>query len=739
MEKAYAFLRDLAKPVHQPVATSWQSGQSETAVDASWRIECGDNMAPTAAADLTDFLSRAFNLKLRGGDGGAVVITADEPDPAQSQADAQGFAIRATAGRITVHGATPRGALFGLYHLEDLMRQRGGPCIKRGTISITPTFAPRIFRGFSSPYYTETIDGKQHYDDVTLSRIAHLGYDAIWLRGELRDLSRTDVLPDLGQNSKRNLAQLNDLIERAAAWGIGIYLYLCEPHGLPADDPFWKRHPDLRGASGPEMGMPEPIDALCTSTAQVKRYLFEASRDMFRHAPGIEGLLLITASEHTGHCKQRNNMPTCPRCARRRASSLSAEVIKLIHKGVRAAGSDANICAWNWAWKAHLEDGGEQGIIDAIPPDVKWMGNAENGAEITRFGHRNVIHEYSLCEPGPSGEYVADAKAAHKAGHDSWSKVQVNVTHELASLPYVPVPFLLGRKFKGLAEARTQGLMTCWIFGGYPGPGAAYASAMMWQPHANHRRVLLQCAASIYGAAAAEDVVRAWRAFSDGYAHYPFDRGLYSHVLNAAPAHPFYFMPVNRIERSNWRLKKDPFGDILHWCVAFSPEVTARCYERMLEHWDKGMAILRSVMRRVPPAMRDGARKDMGVCEAAGIHVRSGLQFVRFIRMRDRLPGRAADFSQPKLQRVRETLQLPLAQSVEEINELLDAMSQIVKDEKRLVQHYIPLVEADSRLGYHSEGDYRFRPADLRRKVRQLDGVLHSQIPRYRRSRAAGH
>lgn len=736
MEPKFAFINDLNKPVHRSVIKSCAArpARNEVMIDKSWCIKL-DKAAPvqvlTAAQDLRDFLRTSFGLKLSiSADGPrAIYISAGNNKSVPPSAGDEGFVLNVKKTGISIRGSGPRGALYGTLYLEDRFVGRGAPCAGVGTVRRRPRFAPRVLRHYSSPYYTEAIDGVRHYTDNYLARLAHLGYDAVWMRGELRSLSNTTIFPELGQDAARNLAALNDLIKRAGRWGIGVYLYLCEPLGLPTDHPFWKRYPHIRGAEGGEMGKPIKLNAMCTSTSEVKQFLYESSRDLFTRAPRLEGLILITASEHTAHCKQRKVSPKpCPRCAGRDSAEIIAEVITLIHKGTRAAGSNARIVAWNWAWENHVGPKADAEIFKHIPPDIAWMANVENGGPIKRFGMKTKIWEYSLCYPGPSPEFRRKGRQARATGHRQlWGKVQINVTHEMASMPYMPVPYLLRDKFAGLARMGVEGIMCCWIFGSFPGIGSRQANAMMWEPFGDTRRALLECAAAIYGDRAAPLVVRAWNFFSRGYAMYPFD-GVYIHVLNDAPAHPFFFPPVRRPERANWQQALGTFGDILRWCHRFSPEVHVKSYAYILRYWERGMAILRKALSLVPKHLRAQVKADMRVCEAIGIHFRSSLNFVRFIRLRDRLPGFSA---LPWPEGYQPVYPLQPVKTEGQARTILAAIRTILREEKALVKSYLPLVEHDSRLGYHSEGGYRFRPKDLHAKLRQLKRVLEVEIPGY--------
>lgn len=738
-ERAFAFRRDLEAPVHSPIGDgAAKPRRCEVQIDDNWSVAVEED-APievrTAAEDLRAFFRAGFGLRLRGrsGRGAQIRLTAGRNATTPPSARDEGYTLIVANDGIAIAGNGPRGVLHGVFHLEAMVQGRGAPCVKKQAVRKAPRFAPRILRSFNSPYYNETDDGRSHYSDNCLARLAHLGYDAIWLRGDLRELSKSDVFPEFGRHRARNLKVLNDLIERARRWGIGVYLYLCEPHGLPVTDAFWKKHPDVRGPVGPEMGRKGlQLHALCTSTDKVKRWLRAGAADLCRGATGLEGLILITASEHTGHCKQRQSMAKgCPRCVNRPAAEIAAEVITLLRDGVRDAGSSARVIAWNWAWDFQFGPEGETEIVRRLPGDVIWMGNAENGGVIDCGKTKLPIWEYSLCYPGPSPAFRRKARHAQRCKHPAWAKVQINVTHELASMPYMPVPFLLRDKFAGLTRAGVQGAMCCWIFGGYPGVGARLANAMMWDPFGNVARTLRESAAGLYGEDAASMVVAAWRLFSKGYRHYPFDRGLYAHPLNDAPAHPFHFRPVWRQERANWTLRKEPFGDRLQWCIHLSPEATCRCYEAMLKPWEAGLALLRRAIHRTPPRQVEEARRDLNVCAAIGVHLRSGWHLVRFLRLRDRLPALGARRAMPE--NIPDPWPVAVTQDRRQIRRLLAGMRRILRAERALVEAYLPMAESDSRLGYHSEGGYRYRPGDLRAKLRQLDRVLTVEIPQYER------
>ncbi|MHC4871620.1 MAG: glycoside hydrolase family 20 zincin-like fold domain-containing protein [Planctomycetota bacterium] len=648
MDENADFIKDLNSPVHSKIKNiNCTAGKKEFLIDKSWSIAVKPDSqieVLTAAEDLADFFEAACNLILPVFDESipgekCIEISAGKDTTSPPSAKDEGFTLKITRNKITIKGNGSCGALYGAFELENLIKQNSGPVLTEKSIKKQPSFAPRILRSFYAPYWTETIDCKDHYSDNYLSRLAHQGYDAIWLRAELRELSKCSSIPEFGQKSEKLTTHLNKLIDRAKRWGIGIHLYFCEPHGIRTDDKFWKKNKDIKGSHGKELGVIKDftLNALCTTSKRVKNYLREASYNLFKNCPSLEGVFLITSSEHTGHCKQRSPMfSECPRCKDRKPSEIITEIITLVRDGIRKAGSNAHIMAWDWSWCNHVETGGIDKIIEQMPTDVDFMSNVEWGGEIERFGVKQEIREYSLCYPGPAKLFKDLAVKAQKAKHKVAGKIQINATHEFASMPYMPVPYLLGEKFKGLKKAGVEKLLCCWIFGNYPSLGTEMANAFMWDTKRKSDTIIEELALKHYGKKAYKKITKAWKHFSDGYAYYPFDY-VYLTPLPMSIAHPFYLKPARRIEPSNWIHDRGPYGDYLGWCGAFGPEVVKKCHQTALNKFNKCIKIFSNTLTDIPASLKAQAAVDLNLIKAIALHYRSIINWIDFARLRDRI------------------------------------------------------------------------------------------------------
>jgi hypothetical protein len=123
----------------------------------------------------------------------------------------------------------------------------------------------RIWRSWKSDFYgDETLEAETVYTTAELAAIREHGFNAIWIRGILRDLVGSRVFPELGVGKEKRLSSMRVVMQRARAEGLRVMLYVQPPMGFHPDDPFWKAHPEVQGAY---FDYPHhPAYALCTST-----------------------------------------------------------------------------------------------------------------------------------------------------------------------------------------------------------------------------------------------------------------------------------------------------------------------------------------------------------------------------------------------------------------------------------------------------------------------------------------
>ncbi|OPZ23839.1 MAG: hypothetical protein BWZ02_03070 [Lentisphaerae bacterium ADurb.BinA184] len=593
-----------------------------------------------------------------------------------------------------------------------------------------PIFDIRIVRSPDAPYYEdELLAGQDYYPDPYLAAVHDKGFNGIWLHALLRDLVRTDVFPDMDEAATRRRRQdkLKRLIERAARRHVGVYLYLCEPRGFRCDHAFFQRHPETRGTLGVSpmddwmispTQPPGEYGALCTSVPAVREFLEEAAGRLFTECRGLAGAFLITASEHLTHCRSHEGWGTsapCPRCCPARdAAEVVAEVINLIHRGARRADPASRIIAWNWAWNQFRDPQTQAAIIERADRDVIIMADWERIGR-KRVGRRTVkVDEYSLSYLGPSPTFRKVLAEARRHGHRVMAKLQLANTHEIVTVPHIPVPFNVGAKMKRMAAHGVDGYLGCWIFGGNLGLMTEVAGRMSFAPQPRPSALLRQLAVRDFGPAAAPHVLRAWRQFSRAWGLYPFCIPfLYFGPVNYAVAYPLTRpRPADQGGSPSWiALPRDaegrlcPGGRTKNWAGPFTPGELAAALKRLARAWSAGLAELRSA-QTIAPA-NEALAREAGIAEIILLNLEAAANLIRYERLAT--PG------QPP-------------------RRLNPALRALLGDERRLTARALELVRNDPRLGFHSEAHcHLYTPADLEAKLRDLDALLGPAGRRHRR------
>ena len=191
---------------------------------------------------------------------------------------------------------------------------------------------------FGDPLLTPELDP---YPDELLQRLSALGVNGVWLHVVLHQLAPGSIFPEFGVGHEQRIANLRRLVDRAAKYGIDVYLYMNEPRAMAAS--FFKGREDIKGVQEGN------YFALCTSAPQVRQWLTESLTYVFKQVPGLGGVFTITASENLTNCYSHSRTAAgCPRCSKRSGSEVIAEVNKAIAAGVWAGNPQATVIVWDW-------------------------------------------------------------------------------------------------------------------------------------------------------------------------------------------------------------------------------------------------------------------------------------------------------------------------------------------------------------------------------------------------------
>ena len=396
------------------------------------------------------------------------------------------------------------------------------------------------------------------YPEVLLKKYRAAGINAIWLPGVLYQLVPFYFDERYSEGYEKRLERLNKLIDLAGKYSIKVYLYLNEPRCMP--DSFFENHPELKGHKG------NGGTCLCTSVPAVLEYLQYAVEHLCKSAPGIGGFFVISQSENMTHCKSKARKPSCDRCRDVPLKKLISDVVNTIARAVKVVNSAIKVIAWTWGWDVDMSIEEIKECLSLIDKSVIIQSNSEAMKEFSIGGVKGKIVDYSMSIPGPSDLANQIWRYAIELGHRVCAKVQINVTWECSTIPYLPVFDLIREHMANLKESGVSDLMLSWTLGGYPSINLKIASESLRDPsHENYMRILKDEFGDY-----ADMVYRSAKKFSDAFRAFPFDiHVLYRGPQNAGPSNLLY---LDKTEFES-TMTCYAYDDLDHWRSIYPREV----------------------------------------------------------------------------------------------------------------------------------------------------------------------
>ena len=572
---------------------------------------------------------------------------------------------------------------------------------RREPSRVSPRFCYSYFALYGDPLLEKEADP---YPDGYLARLAASGVDGVWLQAVLYTLAPFPWDPKRSARSGERLRNLRALVARARRHGIGVYLYLNEPRALPLA--FFEGRPGLKGVVEGDHA------ALCTSHPDVRNYLADAVASVCQAVPDLAGLFTITASENLTNCWSHGAGAGCPRCAKRPAAEVIADVNRAIHEGIRRGGGGrkTRLLVWDWGWP----DAAAEAIIAGLPPDAALMSVSEWSLPLRRGGVESAVGEYSLSAVGPGPRALRHWQTARKRGLKTVAKIQAANTWELSSVPYVPAVENAARHAANLRGVPVDGLMLGWTLGGYPSsPNLEVVTEIADGNAVAPERAMEAVARRRFGPRLAPAVVDAWRGFSAAFREFPYHIGV---VYNA----PLQMGPANLLweEPTGYRATMIgfPYDDLDTWRAVYPPETFIAQLQKVSDGFDRAIAGLEKALpperERAPtPGARAALGEEIDVATAAALHFRSAANQARFVLARRALAA---------------------TRNGEEARPLLAELERVLTDEVALARRLLAIQSRDGRIGFEASNQYFYVPVDLGEKVLNAHDLLNRWLPSQR-------
>jgi hypothetical protein len=702
-----------------------------------------EGLLDTAWCDLENFFSDiSIPMNQQGIE---IEATKEEQDSFES------YCIEITKEKIEIKSGDLEGIRRGIFYLEDLILSSEGPFLKPATIRRKPWINNRISRCFFGPIKRpplnrdELMDEVDYYPDEYLNKLAHESINALWITVEFRDICKSDLVPEYGKNRERRLKKLRLTVDKCRRYGIKVFIFAIEPRIWGIDDPLLKNNPEIGGArSGNEV-------CFCPFTEASKKYLYDAVKSIFLDVPKLGGIISITHGERRTTCLSSvssvsEDNVNCPRCSYKEKGEILEATHSIIIKAMREINPQAQFISWFYMPFARPLAEWVYTMPEKLPKDTVLVFNFESGGEKEQLGKIRVGADYWQSYVGPSCRFAKIAEISQKAGIKMGAKLQVGNSHEVATIPFVPVPPVMWKKYKALYSLNVTNVIQSWYFGNYPGIMNKIAGELAFEAWEDNNKYqdrpqieydFLYRLAKIEWGSHAPKIVKAWYYFYNGYNNYPMSTLFQCYgPMHDGVVWPLHLFPVHTPLAPTWKLDFPTSGDSIGECIlSFTIKEIIELCEDMVRYWEKGVNILKTIS----PFFKNNLErlKDIGVAEALGIQFESGLNIMKFYNLREQILWgsplvHANDDLNNHGQSGSDEIAFPYADSNNK-SSCLEEMEAIVKEEIKLSLKMFELCKFDSRLGFHSEAEgYKYYPEKLLWRVECLKRLLKNEFPKMR-------
>ncbi|MBQ3864260.1 MAG: hypothetical protein II781_00230 [Clostridia bacterium] len=625
----------------------------------------------------------------------------------------ESYRIRVTPKETVITAGDTEGIRRALVYLEDELLRREGPCLPLGEISRSPVMKTRITRCFFSPinrppkYGDELSDDTDYYPEEYLNRLMHDGINGVWIYTRFSDLVPVSALPEYGRGSEGRIEKLNRVIGKCARYGIRVYIFAIEPIALSEE--LSERFPQVDGGVSYNGN-----HFFCVNTPEGRSLVREAGSRLFTLCPDLGGFISITYGERPTSCSSAYaSLPEinyrkeilCPRCRELPPGQILANAVEALTEGIHSVSPQAEVISWTYGHRMWPGDDIRE-YVHRAPEDAVLMQNFEELIYEKQLGRTRQGVDYWLSCTGPSPLFELTAKEAAENGKQMYMKTQVCCSHEVASVPYVPVPGILFDKYRAAYRLHVTGVMQCWYFGNYPSLMSKAAGELAFtHGFPDKHAFLCHLAAGFAGRSRAEALARAWEAFETGYRQTPLNIMFsYYGPMHDGPVWALHLKPRNFSLPRSWQTLDPTDGDRIGECLLSGhtlPEAVTLT-GRMTRSWAEGYRLLQAAAADCPDLA-----EQVSVAGALDLLFRSGHNILRFYLLRERLGMEIGD---------------PVRN--------LQMLRSLVLDEIRNSETLSSFCEKDGRLGYHSEGEgYKFFPKKLAWRIARLKELLASEFP----------
>lgn len=463
--------------------------ENQILIDNRWEILLpvnAERAVVAAAKDMQDYLFTSMSVSLKLTEYNKLCKTLTQKlifIIGNEELDTSGSYKIDANKNVIIYGFDSWGAAQGWYHLEDLMNIASIPIVARDSYIKRPVFSPRM---------THSGYGINAYPDQYLSKLAHLGIDAI-------------IIHVTGLNTTPSgFLDFNELIYRAKGYGIDVYASIMIKSELHPDDPL------------------------------AVEYYEERYGRLFEQCPELKGIFMVgeciefPSKDHhtTGRLRLDKNPDGLPNSKPSPGWWPCEDLpnfLNLIKKIIRRYNSNAEILLATYNW-GYVDKEHRIKLLRNLPKDIALVVYIDMFEKIRTDNLTTTVVDHSLFFAGYGEYFKSEAEEAKRLGIKLFSCIASGQTWDIGVIPYQPAPYLWEKRYNKFLEANKKwnltGIRENIHWGLWPSFINELEKNMFWFPAQPFDYVLKQIVVRDYTETYADLVMDAMRLLSDGFSYY---------------------------------------------------------------------------------------------------------------------------------------------------------------------------------------------------------------------------
>jgi hypothetical protein len=513
------------------------------------------------------------------------------------------------------------------------------------------------------------------------------------------------------------VTKINDIIERAANYGLQVYTFSGFKNEM---------HPDEPGAF-------EYYDA---------RY-----GKLFELCPGLKGFIIVGEAcefpskdpRTTGKTWRESKAGGLPSPGWFPCSDYP-QFLSMLKAVIDKHVKDVNVIFWTYNW-GYQDVELRQAMLRTLPEDVTIMATFEMFAEVeVAPGIKEYTTDYTLWQIGPSFYFESEAKIAKERNMRMMSMTGTSGnTWDVGLVHYLPTPQRWIERWKAVTDAqdnlRLDGIREAHTWGMWQNFLTEMEKYAFMTPSVDMSELLRRIVERDFGKENTEEMLEIFQLFSDGIGHCVSTNEDQYGPARMGPSYPLFFKqwedfimgPESKQLASRETCANYPFNLDYEARLLYETEE----YRQMMDLFDEGVRRMNLVVSNMTGRKGEEAERMLGVAKFIANTARTVYHVKRWHYLKGKLgvyvdgkpnwAGGRLDIADAK--KMERTL-VPVKNPRPVVLELIE----ILKAEIANAEATIPLVEADSRLGYNKEIDYSCAVNQLQWKIAWAHKTLEEEL-----------